>query len=430
VPLPSTRLLGLLAAAAPLYLFSTGAGVTAALVLATLALFDWRRTGGGAEPTATRRAPLRLPQGATATIDIAVVNPSAHRLHVRVTDDTPPQLERGGDDVFELDLAPNTVGHVRYTVRAAGRGICTLGDVHLRVLGPWQLAWREVRVRRADPIRIQPGVLEMKRFRLLGLRQRMRRMGLRNVRQRGEGRSFESLREYARGDDPRTIDWKVTARRGGLTVRQHEAERSQNVLIAIDAGRLMIESLGARDRLDHALSSALLLADVAGTHGDRVGLFVFADRVQQFLPPRRIATARLADALAAVQPRPVESNYPAAFNFLARQLGRRSLIVAFTDVIDTGASEALVAQLARAAQRHVMLAVALRNPGILERAAAPAHARIDGYRRAAAEDLLQARALALATMRRAGVLVADAEPDELVTEVVNRYLEVKYRGMI
>jgi uncharacterized protein (DUF58 family) len=430
VPLASRRLLALLAAAAPLYLLATGAGVLATLALLALAGVDWRRTGGAARPTAVRRAPARMAQGAHAEIGIAVENPSRHRVRVRVTDDVPPELvrERGGE--AELELAPGTIEHIAYTVRAAGRGVCELGDVHLRVLGPWRLVWREVRVRRTDGVRIQPGVLEMKRFRLLGLRQRMRRMGLRNVRQRGEGRSFESLREYARGDDPRTIDWKVTARRGGLTVRQHEAERSQNVLIAIDAGRLMLERLGTRDRLDHALSAALLLADVAGTHGDRVGLLVFADGVQQFVPPRRLPVARLADALAAVRPRAVESNYPAAFGFLGRQLGRRSLVVLFTDVIDPGASGALVAGLSRAARSHVVLAVALRNPGVLGRANADARTRLDAHRRAAAEDLMQARALALTTMRRAGVLVVEAEPEQVVTEVVNRYLEVKYRGMI
>jgi len=297
-------------------------------------------------------------------------------------------------------------------------------------LGPLGLVWREVRERRADPVRIQPGVLEMHRYRLLGIHHRLRLAGIRNIRQRGEGHSFESLREYVRGDDPRGIDWKATARHGDLMVRQYEAERSQNVILVIDAGRLMLQSLGDRERLDHALSAALLLADVAAVHGDRVGLFVFADRVQQFLPPRRASVPRIADALARVQPRMVEPNYPVAFAFLARQVIRRSLIVLFTDLIDAEASESLVTHVSRSAQRHLTLAVALRNPMLAARADAPATSEAEAYRRAAAEEMLQARARALATMRHAGVQVIDANPNALVTEVVNRYLDVKYRGLI
>ncbi|MBA3970356.1 MAG: DUF58 domain-containing protein, partial [Gemmatimonadetes bacterium] len=252
----------------------------------------------------------------------------------------------------------------------------------------------------------------------------------RSARQRGEGLSFESLREYVPGDDPRRIDWKATARRGAATVRQFEAERSQNVLLMIDAGRLMSERIGGRERLDHALAAALLLADVAGKHGDRVGAFVFADRVQRFLPPARTPLARLADALGGTEARPVEPDYPGAFTFLAGQLRKRSLLVLFTDVIDPDASAALVGHLAAAARRHLPLVVALRNPELESAAVAPVQGEADVFTRAAAEELLGARAIALAAMHRAGVLVADTRPSDAVPLVVNRYLEVKQRGLL
>ncbi|HYR11908.1 MAG TPA: DUF58 domain-containing protein, partial [Longimicrobium sp.] len=264
----------------------------------------------------------------------------------------------------------------------------------------------------------------------LGLRNRLREAGFRAVRQRGEGGSFESLREYVRGDDPRTVDWKASARRGNLIVRQFELERRQNVMIAIDAGRLMTQKVGERERLDYALTAALLLADVARVHDDAVGLLVFSDKVEAFIPPARNSVSRLAEALGEVHARMVEPNYPAAFTYLSKQVRKRSLLVLFTDLIDPLASAAVVSQLSRAADRHLPLAVAIRNPDLEAAASLTATDEASVYRRAAAEELLQARAAALAAMQRAGVLVADTRPGDAVPAVVNRYLDVKRRGML
>jgi uncharacterized protein (DUF58 family) len=192
----------------------------------------------------------------------------------------------------------------------------------------------------------------------------------------------------------------------------------------------MLESLGDRERLDHALSSALLLADVAIAHGDRVGLLVFADTVQQFLPPRRQTLAGIADALASVRGRMAESNYPLAFSHLSRSVRRRSLVALFTDVIDQSASAALLAEITRSSERHLVLAVALRNPELAARADRPATTELAAYRRAAAEEMLRAREAALARLRRRGTLISDSEPAQVVTDVLNRYLDVKYRGLL
>jgi uncharacterized protein (DUF58 family) len=188
--------------------------------------------------------------------------------------------------------------------------------------------------------------------------------------------------------------------------------------------------VGDRERLDYSLTAALLLADVAALHGDQVGLLVFADRVQQYIPPSRHSISALAEALGAVHASMVEPNYPAAFTYLAKQLRRRSLLVVFTDIIDAQASSALVAHLGKAASRHLPIAVAIRNPDV--ELAAQAEPRDDAavYRRAAAEELLQARSAALAQMQRAGVLIADSRPTDAVPNVVNRYLDVKNRGLL
>ncbi|HEX8691934.1 MAG TPA: DUF58 domain-containing protein [Longimicrobium sp.] len=429
--LPSRRLLWLLAAVAPVFLFDARLAVWLDLALLALMAADGLLAPRPKRLEVERKWPRRVSLGATAEVTLLLASTSGRPVRVRVTDDLPPILSREGPDVLEAVLRPGWVEPLAYRVRADRRGDAELGDVHLRILGPLGLAWRQRRVPRADALRVQPGVREVRQYRLLGLRNRLREAGFRSVRQRGEGGSFESLREYVRGDDPRTLDWKATARRGTHIVRQYEVERRQNVLLAIDAGRLMTQKLtGERERLDHALTAALLLADVAAMHGDNVGLLVFADRVQQYLPPSKATLARLADALGEVHARMVEPNYPAAFTYLARQLRRRSLLVIFTDIIDSAASSALVAHLGRAAERHLPIAVAIRNPELEAAAALEPRDEASVFRRTAAEELLQARQAALAAMQRSGVLVADTRPQDAVPAVVNRYLDVKRRGLL
>jgi len=427
--LPSRRFLYLFAAASALFLASGWAAATVDLVLLLAFVADalWAPAVAlGVE----RRAPLRISLGATTSDTLVLENRGKLAARVRVTDDLPEILVRQGADVLEAVVEPGGEARLEFPVHADRRGDAEYGDVHLRVLGPLGLAWRQRRVYRADPLRVLPGVMEVRRYRLLGLHNRLREAGFRPVRQRGEGGSFESLREYVRGDDPRIIDWKATAHRSKLIVRQYEAERRQNVVLLVDAGRLMTEKVGDRERIDYALTAALLLADVASLHGDLVGLLVFADRVQQYIPPSRHSISTLAEALGAVHARIAEPNYPAAFTYLAKQLRRRSLLVAFTDIIDAQASSALVAHLGKAASRHLPIVVALRNPDLEATAQLAAKTPADVYRRAAAEELLQARAAALTQMQRSGVLVADSRPTDAVPDVVNRYLDVKRRGLL
>jgi uncharacterized protein (DUF58 family) len=428
--LPSGRWLALFALAAPLFFLSVPVALGVDAVLLLLLFADWGSTPGPEGLTVARKAPARIALGATAQVEVRLDNRTTRRVRVRMTDDLPAVLQREGPDVLDLWVPAGREERVAYGARTLHRGDGVFGDLHLRVAGPLGLAWRQRRVPRADAVRVIPGMLEVTRYRLLGMRNRLREAGFRSVRQRGEGGAFESLREYVRGDDPRTLDWKASARRGGLIVRQYEMERRQNVILAIDAGRLMTQKVGDRERLDYALTAALLLADVAGVHDDAVGLLVFSDQVEAFLPPARKSLSRLSEALGQVHAKLVEPNYPAAFTYLGQQVRRRSLLVLFTDIIDPLASAAVVSQLSRAAERHLPLAVAIRNPDL---EAAAALAPVDEaavYRRAAAEELLQARAAALAAMQRAGVLVADTRPGDAVPAVVNRYLDVKRRGML
>ncbi len=340
----------------------------------------------------------------------------------------------GGADIPErrLQLAPDVELQESVYVVPRQRGVAEGGILAFRLSGPWGLVWRQSR--RPLPWRaIVYPKLEGAAVRSLPAQSARRRdVGLRQMRWRGDGRLVEGLREWVQGDDVRSIDWKATARRGKVIARQYEDERRQPVLLVIDAGRLLTAEVDGRARLESVIDAAVHLAYAAVEHDDDIGVFVFADTVQRFVPPAkgRRALRSVLDALAAAEGQLVEPDYAGAFRRLAVENRKRALVVLFTDVIDKTASEAFVAQAGRLRPRHLPVAVTLRNPA-LERVAVTRPSTIqEAVERAAAEELLLAREEALAEMRRSGVVVVDVAPDSAAKAVVESYHQLKRRGLL
>lgn len=320
----------------------------------------------------------------------------------------------------------------RVDIEPLRRGVGSGGRIALRRLGPWGLAWRQSRIDLPWEATVFPSLTGIARRGLPTQTQRRREAGLRTARRPGEGRMFEGLREWVQGDDTRIIDWKATARRRKPMARIYEDERRQQVLLVLDAGRLLAAESDGVPRLERAIGAALRLAHAAVEQDDDVGILVFADTVQAFAPPRRGRRGLRAvlGALAAVEGRLEESNYPAAFRQLAVRSRCRALTVLFTDVIDRAASSALVAQTGSLRPRHLPVAVTLRDPALERTATARPATDAEAFERAAAEDLLQARSEALAVMRRQGVLVLDVPPEGAAEAVTESYHRLKRRGLL
>jgi uncharacterized protein (DUF58 family) len=339
----------------------------------------------------------------------------------------------------EYGEKPNAMFHVKhqsvipFSVTARLRGEYQLGRVVLRITGPLGLMARTINFPMDDRVTIIPSIANLHRYQLLALQFRLRELGARTLRRRGVGTNFTGLRDYVPGDDPRHIDWKATARRLRPITREFSIEQGQTVMLVIDAGRLMTQLAGALPRFEYALSSALILANVAVQSGDSVGLLLFDDEIRAYVPPGRgpAAIRAIRDALIPAQATVTEPDYAAAFRTLATRHRRRSLLVIFTDVIDDRSSRSLIAHTARGARTHLPLVVALRNEAVVAAALPATHTTTDSlYESVAAEELLSARDEALERMRRAGVSVVDVKPEAMTAAVVNRYLELKGRGAI
>jgi uncharacterized protein (DUF58 family) len=388
-------------------------------------------SGGDERLGVSRAAPAAVSVGRMAVVDYEWNNPGARRVTALVRERLPDQFGHPSGADRRLELRPRERLAEHLEVTPVPRGHATGGTLSLRVRGPLGLVWRQESRSLPWDVTVFPN-LQGAVLRALPPAARRREAGLREVRYLGAGRLFESLREWVPGDDIRLVDWKATARRGKTIARQYEDERRQQVLLMLDAGRLLTADTGDGPRLEAAVAAALRLAAAAVEHDDDVGILIFADTIQRYVPPARGRRALRAvlDALAGAEGRIAESDYPGAFRYLAARSRKRALTVLFTDVIDRTASEALVAHAATLRPRHLPLAVTLRDPA-LERAATARPVQLQAaFERAAGEELLQAREEALTVMRRQGVLVLDVAPRAAADAVVQRYLQLKRRGML
>jgi uncharacterized protein (DUF58 family) len=407
------------------------AGIAGLVVVTLLILADWATLPGRRGVIIARDVPGAVGIGDRVPGAYTLRSGWPRPLRVNVVDEMPAAV-RGGVGSVDVELPGRGTATVPFEVSGMVRGLAALGRVGLQANTRLGLLATRATFAPTDTVLVTPSVSNVRRFRLLAVQHRLHTAGVRVLRQRGESRAFAGLRDYAVGDDPRHIDWKATARRRKHMVREFTIEQSQTIFTMIESGRAMTQLAGEFSRLEHALSAALVLTDVAATSGDRVGTMVFDQEVRAFVPPNRgdAALRLVRNALIPVTATMAEPDYAGAFRYLATRQRRRALIVFFTDVIDERASRALVAHVTRSAGRHLVVVVALRNDAVFEAAVPRGERDLALYMSAAAEELVAGRQAVLERMRRAGVNVLDVSPQAMTAAVVNKYLEIKGRGAL
>jgi len=328
-------------------------------------------------------------------------------------------------------LQPGAWAEASYRVTPRQRGRCSIGPLHARYRSPLGLWRRTITWPLVDEARVYPNLQAVRQYEV-AMRRGRQLEGLKRARLRGTGTEFESLREYQEGDEFRAINWPASARRGGLVTNLYQVDRSQPIMLLIDAGRLMIPQIKGLSRLDHALNAALLLATVAAERGDQVGLMLFGGEVKAFVPSRRGRGHVMAmlEAVYDAAPEQVEPDYGRMFGWFHARHRRRSLVVLFTDLMDPEINQGLIAHLSAMAARHLVLVVTLTDPAVLSLSRCLPDDSRQAYEKATALEVLAQRAETRARLQRSGVMVIDVPPESFSMAVVNQYLQIKEQGRL
>ncbi|MFE5939065.1 DUF58 domain-containing protein [Streptomyces sp. NPDC056470] len=382
----------------------------------------------------TRSGDTTVRLGDGAVVQLTVTNPSRRRLRAHLRDAWPPSSWLPGTE--------QTASRQKLTVPAGERRALTTalrptrrGDRHaarvtVRSYGPLGLAARQGNHTVPWTVRVLPPFTSRKHLpsRLARLRELD---GRTSVLTRGDGTEFDSLREYVPGDDTRSIDWRATARRTTVAVRTWRPERDRHILIVLDTGRTSAGRVGDVPRLDAAMDATLLLTALASRAGDRVGLLAYDRRLRAHVQGRSAGDVlpAVVNALATVEPELVETDARGLAATALARAPRRSLLVLLTSLDAAPIEEGLLPVLPQLTQRHTVLVASVADPHTDRMAAS--RGTIDAvYEAAAATQAHTQRHRTADQLRRHGVTVVDATPENLAPALADAYLALKAAGRL
>jgi uncharacterized protein (DUF58 family) len=400
-------------------------------LVASIAIFDLltlpRRDAFVVDREAGRVASLRQAH----PVNLIAANQSSRDFFIWIRDGAPEELSPQPDE-FRFRLAARSRATFTYQARPIRRGAFQLAKIHLRArsrLGLWQ---RLLDYDASSVIHVYPDMKQLTEYALLARTNRLNLLGVRRTRRIGQDNEFERLRDYTPDDNYKHIDWRSTARRRKLTVKDFQTNQSQRLIFLLDCGRMMTNLAGDLSLLDHSLNAMLMLSYVALSHGDSVGLLCFSDEVHGFVPPTSgmHQMNRLLHASFDRFPRLVESRYDQAFLHLAQHCRKRSLVILISNLIDEVNANQVGQYLQSFVGKHLPLGVLLRDRHLFEAADAANPDDEALYRAAAAADILTWRQQVLADLEAKGVLSLDVFPEGLTAPLINSYLEIKARHLL
>jgi uncharacterized protein (DUF58 family) len=402
------------------------------LLLIGLAIIDGRRSQLSPGIHITREFAGRFAVGAETDVQIKLQNSTSRPITLRIKDEYPAQMKLIGAREASVRVAAQTEAILVYGLKPPKRGRFEFGQTAVRFLSRLSLVWCQTKVGEPTAVKVYPNMRRAREAELKALGARSLVAAHRKTSWRGEGREFESLREYVRGDELRHISWTATARRGKLTTRQYQIERDQTILIALDAGRLMTARIEQETKLDSAVHAALALMSAAARGGDNAGLMVFGRRIQHYLPPNRGREHMDAalEALHAVEPEMIEPSYARALEFVAANSKRRSLVVLLTDLVDEEGSKELLTSLKLLRPRHLPLVVTIADRDLKAVVRDAPETGQELFTQSVAEEIMHLREAALRLVESQGGLALDVTAAALAPALLEKYLQVKERGLL
>ena len=444
-------LIFLLPIAIPILLYNVASGLlfiggAYLVLLAIVGVIDYLTNPLFKNVEVRREMNSKFSLGVENIVTLHIINRSRHQLRLRLKDDFPDEFLYE-TVLHDCRVSPMHDVHVTYRLTPLRRGIYRFMDIHLQCWGGLGLIVRRRRFTAEAGVKVYPNLQAVRQYELLVKRGMLHQIGLKTSRQFGEGTEMERLREYSPDDDFRRIDWKATARQRKPIVREFETERSQDIVIMLDTGRLMASpilletsTLHAREsptqkamhKLDYAINTTLMTAYVSMLKGDKVGLIAFADTVHQYLAPKpgKKQFLTMLETIYALPVHPVEPDFEEAFKYLASKQRKRALIILFTDILDSDSAEGIAAYVSQLSRHHLVVCVTLTDSGIVALAEQESTDSKSVYQKAIAERLLQEKHATLEILNRQGVITIDVPAHQLTMAVVNKYLELKAKSRI
>lgn len=396
------------------------------LLLDTFSLYRQKR---GID--AFRNCPERLSNGDVNTISLSVSNKYPFRVAIKIIEEVPFQFQKR-DLTFSTSIGVRKSEVLYYDLRPTERGVYQFGAINVYVAGLLGLVTRRYIFDENKDVAVYPSFLEMHKYELLAASHRLTDYGIKKIRRIGHATEFDHIKHYVLGDDPRTINYKATARMSQLMVNTYQEEKSQPVYCLIDKGRTMKMPFNGLTLLDYAINTTLMVSTTALNKGDKAGLITFSKNVDEILPAdrQRRQRVKILETLYAQKTDFKESDYERLYATVRRKLSQRSLIVLFTNFETVNGMRRQLKYLTHMAKDHLVLVTFFLNSEFNEVLESSPAGLEDIFRKGMAEKLWNDKYLIVKELNRYGIHTILSKPENLTIDSINKYLEFKSRGLI
>jgi uncharacterized protein (DUF58 family) len=364
-------------------------------------------------------------------VTLQLTNHYAFTVHISVIDELPVQFQER-NWLRKTKTASGQTDQIEYLLQPKTRGEYVFGNINVFVHGPLKLVMRRYIFNAARTIKVYPSYIQMRRYQLLAVSNRLQEAGVKRIRKLGHSMEFEQIKEYVRGDDYRTINWKATARKQSLMVNNYTDERSQQIYCLINKGRVMKMPFGGMTLMDYAINASLVLSNVALAKQDKAGLVTFAENIDAFIAADKKTTQinLLLESLYRQQTNFLESDFEKLFSIIRNRVTNRSLLVLFTNFESLESLQREMPALKKMARYHLLLVVFFENTELQSLRESKAVKLEDIYIKTIAEKFSFEKRQMVKELHKNGIQSILTAPENLTVNTINKYLELKMRMSI
>lgn len=368
----------------------------------------------------------RLSNGDENSIYIVIQNNYRFKINTTLIDELPQQFQVR-DKSFDVAISAGESKTIKYKIKPTERGTYTFGNLNIFATTVLGLVQRRFAIDAEQKVAVYPSYQQVKKYAFMAISNTLQNEGIKKIRKRGHNYEFDQIKEYARGDDYRAINWKATAKKNTLMVNQYQEEKSQNVVAVINKGRVMQMPFEEMTLLDHSINSALVMLNIACQKHDYAGLITFNKDLETILPPspNRRQMAHVLDSLFKQETDFTESNYEKLFVQIRHTLKRRSLIFLYTNFESMSGLQRALPYLKGIAKYHRLIVVFFKNTELNQLTQSKSESLEDVYIKTIATKFKIEKQLIVRELHKNGIDAVLTSPSQLTVNSINKYLEIK-----
>nr|WP_317631365.1 DUF58 domain-containing protein [uncultured Flavobacterium sp.] len=381
--------------------------------------------------TAKRIVPEKLSNGDDNTIAIEIHSNYTFDIKVEIIDEIPIQFQNR-NFLIHKTLASNQTQIVSYILRPNFRGEYLFGNLIVYSIGKLGLFKKRSNYNVGQTAKVYPSIIQLKKYDLKAIHNNLTHIGLKKIRRIGQSTEFEKIKEYAIGDNIKTINWKATAKRNQLMVNQFQEEKNQNIYLIIDKGRVMQMPFQNLTLLDYSINASLVMANTILQKTDKAGMFTFSKKVENVIVADNKINQlhRFLDNLYKIEPNKYESNYSRLFVDIKKYINSRSLLLLFSNFETLESLQRQLPYLRAIAKQHVLVVIFFENTELVKLTDNKATTTKEIYDQVIAQKYITEKKLIVNELMKYGIYSVLTKPENLTIDTINKYLEIKAKGLI